>query len=247
MSRLKALRVKLFADGCELAVIARLAADPMIRGFTTNPTLLRKAGVADYEDFAQAMLALVAPRPVSLEVLADVWDEMEDQARTLASWGDNVYVKIPVTNSHGEFAGPLIGRLTQAGVKVNVTAVFTQYQVEELLPFLAPETPCNVSIFAGRIADTGRDPVPLVAHCLELLRVRPRAELIWASPRELLNIFQADAVGADIITVTTDLLGKLDLVGKDLSDFSLETVRMFVRDGALAGYSLAPRAGHPQR
>lgn len=238
MTSLEGLTVKLFADGADLAGIARLAANPLIKGFTTNPTLMRKAGVRDYRAFAREMLAIIGGRPVSFEVFSDEFAEMERQALEIASWGDRIYVKIPVTNTLGEFSGPLITRLSAAGVKVNVTAVMTPAQVEAVAGCLAEGTPGCVSVFAGRIADTGRDPVPLMAEAVRILRARPKTELIWASPRELLNIVQADAVGCHIITATADVLAKLPLIGKDLLAFSLETVQMFRQDALKAGFMI---------
>jgi len=231
--------VKIFADGADFDGIMRMYADPLVRGFTTNPTLMRKAGISDYEAFARRVLAAVPDRPVSLEVFADDLAEMVEQARAIASWGRNVNVKIPVMNTRREFTGSAIETLSNEGVTVNVTAVMTLDQVREVAACLAPATPAIVSVFAGRIADTGRDPVPHMAEAVNILRERPEAELIWASPRELLNIFQADAVGCHIITVTNDVLAKLSLVGKDLDVYSLETVEMFYRDAAAAGYSIA--------
>ena len=239
MSRLQALRVKLFADGADLDGIVKMYANPLIRGFTTNPTLMRKAGVDDYEAFARAVLAAIPDRPVSLEVFADDFPEMMRQARVLASWGPNVNVKIPVTNTHREFSGAVIRELSEAGVALNVTAIQTLGQVRRVAEALAPQTPAIVSVFAGRIADTGVDPVPLMAEAVEILGGRPHAELLWASPREVLNIFQADDVGCHIITATHDILAKLALVGKDLDDYSLETVEMFRRDALAAGYTIA--------
>lgn len=236
MTALADLKVKIFADGAHLEGLKALAAKPWISGFTTNPTLMRKAGVADYKTFALQVLPVVRDRPVSFEVLADEFDEMERQALEIASWGRSVYVKIPVTNTRGHFSGPLIRRLTEAGVRVNVTAVFTLDQVRAVTDSLADGTPASVSIFAGRIADTGVDPVPVVREALKILRARKEAELIWASPREVLNIVQADQVGCHIITVTSDILDKLSLLGKDHQRFSLETVEMFYRDAAAAGY-----------
>ena len=236
------LAVKLFADGADLDGIREMAANPLIAGFTTNPTLMRKAGVNDYRRFALDVLAIVPDKPVSFEVFADDFSEMEQQAFEIASWGKNVNVKIPVTNTRGEFAGPLVGRLSDAGVQVNVTAIMTLDQVARITDRLAPGTPGIVSVFAGRIADTGRDPVPLMAEAVRILRSKPKAELIWASPRELLNIFQANAVGCQIITATNDILKKLALVGKDLDDYSLETVEMFYRDAKAAGFGIATRA-----
>jgi transaldolase len=238
MPTLADLRVKVFADGADLAEMRRLAADPLIQGFTTNPTLMRKAGVADYRVFAEEALAIAGGRPISFEVLSDEFDEMERQAFEIASWGEGVFVKIPVTNTRGEFSGPLIGRLTAAGVRVNVTAVLTEDQVARVAGHLSDRAPSFVSVFAGRVADTGRDPVPVIAGALTRLARWPRAEVIWGSPRELLNVFQADAVGCHIITVSADLLARLPLVGKDLAEFSLETVRMFRRDAVQAGYRI---------
>ncbi len=239
MTGLEGLRVKLFADGADLAGMAELAKHPLIRGFTTNPTLMRKAGISDYRQFARDVLALIPDRHVSFEVFSDDFTEMERQAFEIASWGDNVYVKIPVTNTAGESSGPLIRRLSAAQVKLNITAVMTPSQVEAVSACLALGTPSCVSVFAGRIADTGRDPVPLMAQAVAILRARPKAELIWASPRELLNIFQAEAVGCHIITATSEILAKLSLVGKDLLACSLETVQMFRQDAVKAGFALA--------
>jgi transaldolase len=232
------LKVKIFADGADLATIARLARDPTIRGFTTNPTLMRKANVHDYREFALNVLAVVPDRPVSFEVFSDDFDEMERQAREIASWGKNVYVKVPVTDTTGAFAGPLVSRLTAAGVKVNVTALTTMDQVERVAEALADGVSSFVSVFAGRVADTGRDPVPIMRRAVEVLRARPGAELIWASPRELLNVVQADEVGCHVITATPEILARLPLIGKDLAAYSLETVRMFRRDAVDAGYDI---------
>jgi transaldolase len=237
------LKIKIFADGAELAGIAELCRNPLIRGFTTNPTLMRKAGVADYERFAREVVELVGSRPVSFEVFSDDFAEMERQALRIDSWGDNVHVKIPVTNTAGEPSGDLVRRLAAKDVKLNLTALTTVAQVSDAAGWLADGAPSFVSLFAGRIADTGRDPVPLVAEALEVLRAYPHLELIWASPREILNVVQADAVGCHIITVTHDVLAKLSSLGRDLDDFSLDTVRMFYRDGQAAGYSL----GGPSR
>jgi transaldolase len=211
---------------------------PFIAGFTTNPTLMRKAGVTDYEQFAREILDAIRDRPISFEVTSDDFSEMERQARKIASWGPNVYVKIPVTNTRGEMSLGLIRRVVRARIPLNVTAILTLDQVRDVSAALEGATPSCISVFAGRIADTGRDPVPVMAAALELLRPYGNQELIWASPRELLNIFQADAIGCQIITVTGDLLGKLPLVGKDLREYSLETVEMFRADAVRAGYSL---------
>lgn len=233
------LRVKLFADGADLDALAALAADPRISGFTTNPTLMRKAGVTDYAAFARAAVALAGPRPISFEVFADEFDEMEAQAYEIAGWGANVFIKIPVTNTRGEFAGDLIRRLAARGIPINVTAVLTLEQVRRVTECLSAEVPACLSIFAGRIADTGRDPVPVVAEAVRMMSALPQAEVIWASPRELLNVFQADACGCHIITATADLLAKLPLVGRDLDEYSLDTVKMFRRDAMAAGYTIA--------
>lgn len=238
MALLSDLRVKIFADGADLAAIADVSGNPLIKGFTTNPTLMRKAGVEDYRAFAVELLRRVPDRPVSLEVFSDDFTEMERQARVIAAWGSNVYVKIPVTNTRGDFAGPLITRLSAAGVRVNVTALMTPFQVLQVAECLSPGTPSFVSVFAGRIADSGRDPVPLMLEALQILQPQPAVELIWASPRELLNIVQADVIGCHIITVSNDLLAKLPLLGKDLEAFSLDTVRMFYEDAKKAGYRI---------
>lgn len=233
---LAALRVKLFADGADIAGIVAMARLPIIKGFTTNPTLMRQAGVSDYRAFAREALEAVPDRPISFEVFSDEWGEMERQAREIATWGDNVYVKIPVTNTRGEPSLELVRRLSADGLKLNVTALLTLEQVRAVSRALADGAPSCISVFAGRMADTGRDPMPLMAEAVRALR--PRQELIWASPRELLNVFQADAVGCHIITATRDVLRKLPLVGKDLSAFSLETVQMFHDDSRAAGYTL---------
>jgi len=235
------LKVKLFADGADLAGIKEMAANPAIKGFTTNPTLMRKAGVSDYKAFALQALQVVGGRPISFEVFADEFGEMGKQAHEIASWGKNIYVKIPVTNTKGEFSGPLVERLTRAGIQVNVTALTTVDQVKRVADRLAPETPAIISVFAGRIADTGRDPVPIMAEAVKIMKKKPKSELIWASPRELLNIFQANEIGCHIITATNDILKKLPLIGKDLDAYSLETVEMFHKDAKAAGYSIATR------
>jgi transaldolase len=236
--RLTELGIKIFADGADLESMIAMAANPLIKGFTTNPSLMRKAGVTDYEAFACQVVEAIPSRPVSFEVFADEFAEMEKQALRISSWGGNVYVKIPVTNTRREFAGPLIERLSRAGIKLNITAVMTPDQVKAVTKCLAPETPSVISMFAGRIADTGRDPVPLIAEAVRIMKGRPKAELIWASPRELLNVFQADAVGCHIITATHDILKKLPLVGKALTEYSLETVEMFYKDAEAAGYCI---------
>jgi transaldolase len=242
VSDVKSLKVKLFADGADLPGMKEMAGNPLIKGFTTNPTLMRKAGVTDYKAFALEVLKLISDRPVSFEVFADEFGEMEAQAFEIASWGKNVNVKIPVTNTQGKFSGALIERLSKAGVMVNVTALLTLAQVKEVTERLDARTPAIISVFAGRIADTGRDPVPLMRDAVQAMKAKPKAELIWASPRELLNVFQADAVGCHIITATNDILKKLSLVGKDLDKYSLETVEMFYKDATAAGFKIAARA-----
>ena len=242
MGDLRGLKVKLFADGADLAGMKEMAANPMIKGFTTNPTLMRKAGIADYKAFAREVLAAIADRPVSFEVFADDFATMETQALEIASWGRHVNVKIPVTNTRSEFSGALVERLSKQGVQLNVTAVMTLDQVKRITERLHADTPAIISVFAGRIADTGRDPLPIMAESVKIMKAKPKLELIWASPRELLNIFQADAIGCHIITATNDILKKLSLVGKDLDRYSLETVEMFYKDAKAAGYTIKSRA-----
>ncbi len=232
------LTVKLFADGADPAGMLALYQNPLIRGFTTNPTLMRKAGISDYRAFAREVLQAIPDRPISFEVFSDEFDQMERQAMEIDGWGANVYVKIPITNTRGESSYPLVARLAERGVKMNVTAMLALDQVEHILPALSDVASAYVSVFAGRVADTGRDPVPLMAAAVELLRPYPSIELIWASPRELLNIFQADAIGCHIITATHDILNKLNLVGKHLHTYSLDTVKMFYEDAQKAGYTL---------
>jgi transaldolase len=235
---IQSLRVKIFADGADKAGMLEMARQPYIAGLTTNPTLMRKVGIVDYRAFAQEIINAIPNLPISFEVFSDEFDEMERQANQIAGWGAQVYVKIPVTNTRGEPAYGLIRRLSKAGVKLNVTALMTLEQVRDVSTALAGGPSSYVSVFAGRIADTGRDPVPLMAAAVELLRPHPKQELIWASPRELLNIFQADIIGCQIITVTNDVLKKLSLVGKDLAEYSLDTVKMFYNDAQQAGYTL---------
>jgi transaldolase len=232
------LSVKIFADGADVDGMLELYRRPSIKGFTTNPTLMRKAGISDYRAFAQLVLQAIPDRPISFEVFSDEFSEMERQAREIASWGENVYVKIPVTNTRREPACDLIRRLSDSGVKVNVTAVLSLAQVGRAAEAVAGGSPSCISVFAGRVADTGHDPVPLMTAALETMRIAPRAELIWASPRELLNIFQADAIGCHIITITHDILNKLPLVGRALEDYSLDTVKMFYNDAVQAGFAL---------
>ncbi len=232
------LRTKIFADGAELDGMLAMYREPHIKGFTTNPTLMRKAGLTDYRAFAREVVAAIPDRPISFEVFSDEFADMERQAREIATWGEHVYVKIPVTNTRREPAYDLVNRLSHAGVKLNVTALMTLEQVQAVTDALKGGAPSNISVFAGRIADTGRDPVPHMKAALEIMKVEPKAELIWASPRELLNVFQAHDIGCHIITVTNDILKKLSLRDKDLSDYSLETVKMFHDDAQAAGFSI---------
>ncbi|MDA8637331.1 transaldolase [Rhodospirillales bacterium] len=233
------LSVKIFADGANLDDIKSLRANPIIKGFTTNPTLMRGADVSDYEAFSKEVLDVIDGAPVSFEVFADDFDEMEAQAKVIAGWGDNVFVKIPITNTAGESSVPLVERLSNAGVQVNVTAIFTLQQVSEVTAALASDVAANVSVFAGRIADTGIDPVPHMREAVSIIAAKPKSELIWASPRELLNLFHADEVGCQIITVTPDILKKMALIGKDLAEYSRETVQMFYNDATSAGYNIS--------
>ena len=238
MPSVAGLRIKLFADGADIGGIAKLAADSRIAGFTTNPTLMRKAGISDYTEFGRKALDIVGGRPISFEVFADEPDAMLAQARKLASWGSNVYVKIPVTNTKGVSTESVIRELSADGIKTNVTALMTEDQVENVCASLSGTAGAYVSVFAGRVADTGRDPVPAMERSATVCSAVPNVELIWASPRELLNVFQADAAGVHVITATNDILAKLQFVGKDLDQYSLETVEMFARDAAAAGFTL---------
>lgn len=238
MNSLTDLKVKIFADGADKQGMLAMYANPLIQGFTTNPTLMRKAGITGYEAFGRDILATIPDRPISLEVFSDEFPEMAVQARRIAGWGDNVYVKIPVTNTRGESSADLVRSLAADGIKLNVTALLTLDQVHRVSDALAGGPPSCVSVFAGRIADTGRDPLPIMTEAVSILAGHPNQELIWASPRELLNIFQADCIGCHIITVTNDILKKLAGVGKDLAQLSLETVQMFYNDARAAGYSI---------
>lgn len=238
MKTLSDLKVAIFADGAEKAGMLEMYAKPYIKGFTTNPTLMRKAGIRDYEQFARDILEAIPDRPISFEVFADDFAEMARQARKIATWGPNIRVKIPITNTRRESAVPLCESLTQEGIPLNVTALLTLEQVQAVVDAVKRGAPAYVSVFAGRIADTGIDPVPLMAEAVRRLTAAPNTELIWASPRELLNIFQADAIGCHIITVTNDILQKLSLVGKDLGEYSLDTVKMFYNDGTAARFAL---------
>jgi transaldolase len=232
------LNVKIFADGADLDGILALADDARISGFTTNPTLMWKAGLTDYRSFAERILERITKHPISFEVFADSPEEVRRQARLIASWGDNVYAKVPVTLTTGQTMAPVIRELSEGGVKVNVTAVFTTAQVELVTAAVKDGAPSYVSVFAGRIADAGIDPQPIMTRAVDILVDAPRSELIWASPREIFNVVQADQVGCHIITITQDLLAKIESLGKDLDQFSLETVQMFRRDALAAGLSL---------
>jgi transaldolase len=238
MKTITDMKVKIYADGANKAGMLEMYTRPYIKGFTTNPTLMLKAGVDDYRAFAKDILQAIPDRPISFEVFSDEFKEMERQAMEIAGWGKMVYVKIPVTNTRREPSYDLLKRLLRAGVRINFTALMSLDQVRKATECMDRSTPCYISVFAGRIADTGRDPVPIMKAAVELLRPFPNVELIWASPRELLNIFQADEIGCHIITVTNDILKKLSLIGKDLEDFSLETVKMFADDAKQAGYRL---------
>ncbi len=235
---MKDLKIKIFADGADKAGILEMAKNPVISGFTTNPTLMKKAGVKDYKSFAQDVLKEITEKPISFEVFSDDFDEMEGQALEIASWGDNVYVKIPITNTKGKSAASLVEKLAKQGVKVNVTAMMNLRQVREVVPGMVHGPGGYVSVFAGRVADSGRDPVPAMHDIVEYLKPYPAIELIWASPREVLNILQADRIGCHIITVTNDLIKKMGLFGKDLDEYSLDTVKMFYNDAKAAGYTL---------
>ena len=238
MHDISRLRVKIFADGADKSGMLDMAAKPFIKGLTTNPTLMAKAGITDYEAFARDILTHITDKPVSLEVFSDEIDEMERQALKIAGWGPNVYVKIPITNTKGQSTCALVKRLADQGVKVNVTALMTLAQVRDVVAHLHDDVPSCISVFAGRIADTGIDPLPLMQAAVALAAINRHAELIWASPRELLNIFQADAIGCQIITVTNDILKKLSNVGYDLDSYSLDTVKMFYNDATQAGFRL---------
>lgn len=238
MKTIEQLKVKIFADGAELDGILELYRNPYITGFTTNPTLMRKSGITDYEKFSRQVLEHIVDRPISFEVFSDEFDEMERQARKIAAWGKNVYVKIPVTNTRRESSVDLVRRLASEGIQLNVTALMTLEQVNTISKVLVGHAPSYISVFAGRIADTGRDPMPLMKKAVEIMLPYKTQELIWASPRELLNIFHADEIGCHIITVTHDILKKLSLFGKDLDEYSLDTVKMFREDALTAGYQL---------
>jgi transaldolase len=232
------LQIKLFVDAADLDSIAVWCKNPWIKGLTTNPTLMRRAAVLNYEEFSLNVLKLVPHLPVSIEVFADDMEGMERQARKIASWGSNAYVKIPITNTRGQSTKSVIRKLSESGIPVNVTAIMTCEQVEVVCSVLNPSVPAVVSVFAGRVADTGIDPIPIMESALRMLRDLPLAELLWASPRELLNVFQANEIGTHIITATPEILAKLSLIGKPLDEYSLETVKMFHDDALIAGYTL---------
>jgi transaldolase len=238
MKSVNQLKVQIFADGADKAGMLEMYAKPFIKGFTTNPTLMRKAGIPEYEAFAREILAAIPDRPISFEVFADDFAEMERQARRITTWGKHVSVKIPITNTKRESSIPLVRKLSHEGIALNVTAMFTLEQVQAVVDAVRGGAPCYVSVFAGRIADTGADPVLIMAEAVRRLQAAPNTQLIWASPRELLNIMQADDIGCHVITVTNDILKKLSLVGKDPDEYSLETVKMFYEDGKAAGYKL---------
>ena len=238
MTTVENLKVKIFADGADKEGMLEMYAKPFIKGLTTNPTLMKKAGITNYEAFAKDILTVINDKPISFEVFSDDLNEMKRQALKIASWGENVYVKIPITNTQKVATYSLVNELAKEGVKLNITAIMTLEQVENVVANLQQNVASYVSVFAGRIADTGVDPVPLMKKCVDVLSSNAAAELIWASPRELLNIFQADEIGCQVITVTNDILKKLSLVGYDLSEYSLDTVKMFYNDASNAGFQL---------
>ncbi len=238
MARLEDLKVKIFADGANLESMLAFAENPLISGFTTNPSLMHGAGVRDYVAFAHEVVAKIPDRHISFEVFDDDFPGMVAQAKVISSWGENVYAKIPITNSKAESSCPTVGSLSNAGVKVNVTAIFTPKQVKEVAAVLSPDTPAVISVFAGRIADAGVDPMPIMRECKDILANLPKAELLWASSREVYNLFQADQTGCEIITVANDVLNKLSTVGKNLEEYSLDTVKAFCRDAENAGFTI---------
>ena len=238
MTLVQKSKIKLYADGADLAGMVEEYKKGIVSGFTTNPTLMKKAGVTSYEEFAKAALVAIPDLPISFEVFSDDFPGMEREARKIGSWGDNVYIKIPVTNTKGESTALLVKKLSHDGLKLNVTAILTIDQVKTVAKALSPDTPSIVSVFAGRIADTGVDPIPIMKESVKILKVNPRAELLWASTRELLNLVQAESCGCHIITITNDILKKVSMVGKDLSELSLETVQMFYSDAQSAGYRI---------
>ncbi len=239
MKKIEDLKVKIFSDGADKEDMLDMASKNFIRGLTTNPTLMKKAGIKDYEAFAKDILSTIKEKPISFEVFSDDFDEMEKQAMKITSWADNVYVKIPVTNTKKESSKELIKRLVEKKVKLNITAIMTLDQVKTVLSVLDNKVPSIISVFAGRIADTGKDPIPLMKECLTEMKINPKSELLWASPRELLNIIQADQIGCHIITATKDIIKKLKLANYDLEDYSLDTVKMFYKDALDAGFKIS--------
>jgi transaldolase len=232
------LKIKIFADGAEVETMVEMSKKPFIKGLTTNPTLMRKAGISDYKEFAKEVLTKIQDKPISFEVFSDNLREMIEQAIEIASWGENVNVKIPITNSEGIETTSVIKELSSMGIALNITAILTTGQVKSVIDALDGNSNAFISVFAGRIADTGRDPIPLMEEALQIMREKPKSELIWASPRELLNVIQADSIGCHIITATSDILKKLDIIGKDLTSYSLDTVKMFRDDALASGYSI---------
>jgi len=232
------LKIKIFADGAEVETMVEMSKKPFIKGLTTNPTLMRKAGISDYKEFAKEVLTKIQDKPISFEVFSDNLRGMIEQAIEIASWGENVNVKIPITNSEGIETTSVIKELSRLGIALNITAILTAGQVKSVINALDGNSNAFISVFAGRIADTGRDPIPLMEEALQIMREKPKSELIWASPRELLNVIQADSIGCHIITATSDILKKLDIIGKDLTRYSLETVKMFRDDAVANGYSI---------
>ena len=238
MDKLQYLKIKIFADGANKQDMLKMNSKPFIKGLTTNPTLMKKEGITDYKSFCKDILNFIKEKPISFEVFSDDFNEMERQAKEIASWGDNVYVKIPITNTKGDTCYETVKKLSKQKVKLNITAIMTLEQVKEVVSVLEPNVPNYISIFAGRIADTGIDPEPVMAEAVKILKLLPASELIWASPRELLNIFQADRIGCQVITVTNSILNKLSLIGYDLDTYSLDTVKMFYSDAVDAGFKL---------
>lgn len=235
---INSLKVKIFADGADIAAMKEMARKSFIKGLTTNPTLMRKSGVENYKRFAGEVLEQISDKPISFEVFSDDLAEMEKQALEISSWGSNVNVKIPITNSKGQPTTELVRKLSDQGVALNITAIMTPAQVEQITEAVNADVAVFISVFAGRIADTGRDPIPFMQKSLDIMKAKPKSELIWASPRELLNVFQAEEIGCHIITATSDILKKLEIVGKDLDEYSLETVKMFRDDALASGYSI---------
>jgi transaldolase len=238
LNNINELKVKIFADGADLPTMIDMSRKPFIKGLTTNPTLMRKAGIKDYRKFAKEVLVEIQDKPISFEVFSDDLKEMIEQATEIASWGRNVNVKIPITNSKGVETTQVVRELSSQGVALNITAILTVEQVRNVVESLDDNSVAFISVFAGRIADTGRDPIPLMQNAIQIMKEKPKSELIWASPRELLNVIQADAIGCHVITATSDILKKLDIIGKDLSQYSLETVKMFRDDAVASGYSI---------